>query len=180
MEHLGLAELEAGLEEIRRSPRDHGLLEMIVARPAPGERELLQTGVLEPDRGLVGDRWRSVTGEDRDVREQLTLINARAAALVAIDPDRRALAGDQLHVDLDLSGEHLPPGTRLAIGTAVIEVSDLPHTGCGKFVRRFGVDAQKFVNSRDGRRLNLRGINALVITGGEVRVGDPVRKLPLG
>jgi MOSC domain-containing protein YiiM len=170
-----MSELEAGLERIRRSPRDRGSLELIVARPAEGERELLEIGILDQANGLIGDRWR-----DGDPRTQLTLMNARTAALVAVDPDRRALAGDQLYVDLDLGAENLPPGTRLSVGDAVIEVTDVPHTGCGKFIKRFGVEAQKFVNSPVGRELNLRGINARVVTGGEVRVGDAIAKLPVG
>jgi MOSC domain-containing protein YiiM len=54
----------------------------------------------------------------------------------------------------------------------------MPHTGCGKFARRFGVEALKFVNSGVGRELNLRGRNARIVTGGTVRTGDTVRKLP--
>jgi MOSC domain-containing protein YiiM len=108
---------------------------------------------------------------------QLTLMNVRVAALVAQDPDRRVLAGDQLYVDLDLSHDNLPIGTRLAIGSAVIEVSDQPHTGCKKFVARFGMEAMKFVNSPLGRQLRLRGMNTRVVQPGTIRVGDLVRKL---
>ena len=126
MEHRSAAELEAGLEEIRRSPAEEGTVELIVRRPAEDEREVLEEGVLDRDEGLVGDVWR---GPDPD--NQLTLMNARVVALLAGDPDRRALAGDQLYVDLDLSAENLSPGTRLALGSAVIEVTALPHTGCG-------------------------------------------------
>jgi MOSC domain-containing protein YiiM len=103
-------------------------------------------------------------------------MNARVAALVAGDRERWARAGDQLYVDLDLSGDNLPPGTRLELGSAVIEVTDQPHRGCGKFARRFGVDALKFVNSDAGEELNLRGINTRIVTGGTVRVGDEIRK----
>ncbi len=108
---------------------------------------------------------------------QLTVMNARAAALVAGRPDHGGLAGDQLYIDLDLSSRNLPPGTRLAIGATIIEVTDEPHTGCGKFVRRFGVDAMKFVNSAAGRELNLRGINTRVIVGGVIRTGDAIAKV---
>ncbi len=104
-------------------------------------------------------------------------MNARAASLVAGDPERRALAGDQLYVDLDLSERNVPPGTRLRVGSALLEVTALPHRGCGKFTARFGVDAAKFVNSAVGRELNLRGINARVLEGGTVRVGDLAEKL---
>jgi hypothetical protein len=167
-----MAELEMGLDEIRSSPVDRGRVEMIVRRPAEGERELLLTGELDPIEGLIGDRW-----TDDDPRTQLTVMNVRAAALVAIESDRRQLAGDQLFVDLNIGVDNLPPGTRLTVGSAVIEVSDIPHTGCGKFVKRFGVDAQKFVNSPVGRELNLRGINCRVITAGTVRVGDELVKV---
>jgi MOSC domain-containing protein YiiM len=105
---------------------------------------------------------------------QLNIMNARASALIADDPSRQPLAGDQLYVDLDLSEDNLPPGSRLEIGDATIEVTDVPHTGCTKFVRHFGRDAMEFVNSETGRRHNLRGINAKVVHGGTIHVGDQV------
>ena len=109
---------------------------------------------------------------------QLNIMNARVIALVAGSRDRWALAGDQLYIDLDLSADNLPAGTRLSIGSAIVEVTAVPHTGCGKFAARFGVDAVKFVNSPVGRQLNLRGINAKVIQPGTIRVGDVARKVP--
>jgi len=177
--HLTLNELEAGLAEIRRSPRDAGRLALIVIRPLTLEREILQQGELDVQRGLVGDNWqaRGSTMTDDGVAHpemQLNLMNARAIDLIATDKSRWQLAGDQLFVDLDLSGENLPPGTRLEIGTAVIEVTAVPHTGCKKFVARFGLEAMKFVNSPVGRELNLRGINAKVVKGGVVAVGDRI------
>jgi MOSC domain-containing protein YiiM len=165
-----------GLEEVRAAPRDNGLLELIARRPVVGEREVLEEAELGVELGLVGDSW-SVRGKRPNPKAQLTLMNARAAALVAGEREHWALAGDQLYVDLDLSGDNLPPGTRLAIGSAVVEVSDLPHLGCGKFTARFGADARELVNSPEGVALNLRGINTQVVEGGTVRVGDAVRKL---
>lgn len=175
-------ELEAGLDAIRRAPRDGGVLEMIVRRPVEDGRETLEEARLDPVEGLVGDTWRarpSSRTPDRTAHPdmQLNVMNARAAALVAQAKDRWALAGDQLYVDLDLSAENLPPGTRLAVGSAIIEVTDQPHTGCKKFVARFGADAMKFVNSPLGRQLNLRGICAKVVRGGAIRTGDVVRKM---
>jgi len=182
MEHVPLATLHTGLAVIRESPRDHGRVELIVRRPAENEREVLAEAELSTVGGLVGDSWStrgSSSTEDGspNPKAQVTLMNARAAALVAGSPDRRQLAGDQLFVDLDLSAEGLPPGTQLAIGPAVIEITDLPHRGCGKFSARFGVDALKFVNSNEGRVLNLRGVNAKVVVGGLVRSGDLVRRV---
>lgn len=185
MRHLTTEELEAGLEHVCQAPKTDGSLELIVRRPAVGQREVLSKGVLDPAEGLVGDSW-NVRGSTRtpDGRPhpdmQLNVMSARAAALVSQDTARWPLAGDQLFVDLDLSAENLPPGTRLALGTAVIEVTAEPHTGCGKFVERFGVDAMKFVNSPVGRRLHLRGVNARVVVPGAIAVGDRVTKVPGG
>jgi hypothetical protein len=181
VERLEYAALAAGLAEVRRSPQDEGRLELIVRRPAEGEREQLTEAVLDVDEGLVGDSWRargsrSMPDRSANPKAQLTVMNARLARLVAVDPDRIPLAGDQLYVDLDLSSANVPPGTRLEIGSTVIEVSDEPHTGCRKFFDRFGKDAHLFVNAKENRGLNLRGINAIVIQGGVVREGDPVRK----
>jgi MOSC domain-containing protein YiiM len=97
--------------------------------------------------------------------------------LLAGERDRWPLAGDQLYVDFDLSYENLPPGTRLQVGAAVLEVSDLPHTGCAKFTARFGSAATRLVNAKPNRELRLRGMNTRIFTPGAVRPGDPIRKL---
>jgi hypothetical protein len=172
--HATLEELEAGLDEIRRSPADAGAVALIVRRPAENEREALDEGTLDPDEGLVGDRWRELQGDAPDT--QLTLMNTRVAALLAGTPERWALAGDQLYVDLDLSEESLPPGTRLALGSALIEVTAEPHTGCVKFSGRFGPAALRFVSTPTGRALRLRGMYAKVVEGGMVRTGDTIRR----
>jgi hypothetical protein len=155
---------------------------MIVRRPAVRAREVIEEGELDVAEGLVGDNWRqrssnrTVDGSPHPDM-QLNVISSRVAALVAQVKERWQLAGDQLYVDLDLSAANLPPGTQLAIGSAVIEVTSQPHTGCSKFVERFGVDAMKFVNSPLGRELNLRGINARVVKPGKIRVGDRLIRL---
>jgi hypothetical protein len=176
--HFSTAELEARLDPVRRAPKDEGRLELVVRRPAEGERETLEVGELDLVEGLVGDRWsRGKRGRTPDPDTQLTLMSARAAELVGGPRERWSLAGDQLFVDLDLSEANLPPGTRLAIGTAVVEMSPVPHTGCKKFVGRFGLAAMLFVNSPEGRALRLRGANARVVEAGLVRPGDVVRKV---
>jgi len=182
MKYLTTSELEAGLAEIRQSPRDEGVLEMIVRRPQIDEREVLSEGALELDCGLAGDSWKrrpsSRTPDGSAHPEmQLNIMNSRVIALVAGDKERWQLAGDQLFIDLDLSAENLPAGTRIEIGSAVIEVTPPPHLGCHKFVARFGLEAMKFVNSPVGRELHLRGINAKVIEPGRIRVGDVARKV---
>jgi hypothetical protein len=180
--HLTVSRLEAALDHVRDSPSDVGRVELIVRRPAVDEREVLDEGILDRAEGLVGDTWKirgSSRTDDGSAHPdmQLNVINARLSSLVAVDPDRRALAGDQLHLDLDLSQANLPAGTRLALGSAVIEVTEIPHSGCAKFRARFGADALRFVNSPVGRELRLRGLNAKVVVAGTVRRGDHVRKL---
>jgi hypothetical protein len=182
MKHLTMADLEAGLDEIRLAPRDEGVLQLIVRRPRIEEREVLEQGELDPVAGLVGDSWitrgssRTADGSAHPDM-QLNIMNARVAALVAQDKTRWQLAGDQLYIDMDLSADNLPSGTQLAIGSAVIEVTPPPHLGCAKFVSRFGLEAMKFVNSSVGRELHLRGINARVVQPGVIRVGQIAKKL---
>ncbi|HEX9258718.1 MAG TPA: hypothetical protein VF855_04215 [Acidimicrobiales bacterium] len=175
-------DLVAGLDEIRRSPADNGTVDLVVRRPAEDEREVLTTGELDVAEGLVGDTWKvrsSARTDDGSPHPdmQLNIMNSRVAALVAGDQSRWPLAGDQLYVDFDLSSNNLPPGTRLAIGDAVIEVTDQPHRGCVKFSARFGLDALRFVNSPEGMAVNARGINAKVVVGGIIRPGDTIRKV---
>ena len=176
-QHLSRADLEAGLAEILKSPKDVGSLALIVQRPDVDQRRVVEAGLLSVAEGLIGDNWKargSRMTRDRSAHPdmQLNIINARAAALVAQDRSRWALAGDQLYIDLDLSIENLPSGTRLRIGEAVVQVTAIPHRGCSKFAKRFGRDAMEFVNSEVGCRLNLRGLNAKVVAGGEIKIND--------
>jgi MOSC domain-containing protein YiiM len=183
VEPVGLSaeELEAGLPEVLRAPRGAGTVELIACRPAEGERTLLEEAELDLELGLVGDMWhrrksRRTKDGGPNPLAQVTLMNARAADLVAGgDRSRWALAGDQLYVDLDLSEEALPAGTQLAVGTAVLEVTADPHTGCAKFRARFGPASIRFVNGAEWRHLRLRGVNAKVVEPGVVRRGDAIR-----
>ena len=179
--HLTMAELEAALDHIRKSPRDNGLVEMIIRRPNVDKREVLDECQLDVKDGLIGDSWihrgSSKTADGGPHPEmQITIMNSRVVALVAQEKERWPLAGDQLLIDLDLSKANLPAGSRISIGSAVIEVTTPPHTGCNKFVSRLGMDAMKFVNSPLGRELCLRGVHARVVQNGIVRVGDISRK----
>lgn len=173
-EHLGREELRAGLDHICRSPADGGSLEAIVIRPATDVRRSLHRCELSPEGGVHGDNW-AERRPHPDV--QVTLMNARTIALIAREKPRWELAGDQLYVDLDLSAENLPPGTRLGVGGAVLEITAEPHNGCAKFAARFGIEATRFVNSREGKRLHLRGVYAKVVEAGTVTVGDALIKL---
>lgn len=175
-------DLEAGLDVVRAAPKDGGRLELIVRRPEVDERQVLDEATLDTGDGLVGDDWRGrgsdeTAGGWADPEEQIALMNARAIALVAGSKDRWSLAGDQLYIDFDISDENAPPGTRLAIGTAVIEITDAPHSGCSKFAARYGMAAARFVNSPVGIELHLRGVHARVVQAGAIRAGDSVRKV---
>ena len=174
-----MSELEEGIDRIIDAPADSGVLALIVRRPAEGEREVLEVGQLDLIEGLIGDRWKGQTATVDGVRDdynQINVMSARAISLIAGEPERWQLAGDQLYLDFDISQDNLPAGSRLAIGETVIEVSSEPHTGCQKFSQRFGVDALRFVNSEAGRKLRLRGFNARVVVPGTIRTGDAVSK----
>ncbi|MGC9962162.1 MAG: MOSC domain-containing protein [Acidimicrobiales bacterium] len=179
-------ELEAGVEEIRGAPSEEGVVELLVRRPDVGGRETPEKLVLDLVEGVVGDNWlrrgsTSTPDGSANPEAQVTIMNARVAALVAGgDRDRWALAGDQIYVDFDLSQENLPAGTRVRLGSAVLEISAKPHTGCTKFVERFGADAMRFVNSPTGRDLRLRGANCRVVLAGVVQLGDAITKEPPG
>ena len=180
--HLTTEELTSGLGAMASSPSEAGVVRMIVRRPAVGKREVLEEAEFDLQLGLVGDSWH-LRGSSRSADGgphpdmQINLMNSRVIDLIAGSQSRWALAGDQLFVDLDLSAANLPPGTRLALGSAVLEVTPQPHTGCAKFIDRFGLDAMKFVNSPEGRKRQLRGVNARVVTPGRARVGETITKL---
>jgi len=182
IKQLTMTELEDGMEYIRQAPKNQGLLKMIVRRPTLDEREILEECELDLEQGLAGDSWKDrgsshTPDGSANLNAQLTIMNARVISLLAQDASRWPLAGDQLYVDMDLGEDNIPPGTRLALGSAMIEVSAQPHTGCKKFSARFGVDAIKFVNSPEGKQLHLRGINTRVIRPGTIHVGDVLKKI---
>jgi hypothetical protein len=177
MRHFTISELEAGIDHVLDAPAESGVLSLIVRRPSEGEREVIEVGQLDLTEGLRGDSWRLRTASAEglsDPYNQINVMSARSISLIAGEPDRWQLAGDQLYLDFDISEDNLPAGTRLAIGEAVIEVSAMPHTGCQKFSQRFGIDALRFVNSEAGRKLRLRGFNARVVMSGTIRQGDAV------
>ena len=183
VDHPTKEQLGAGFGHVLQSPKDNGPLVKIVRRPDVSQREVSAAGELDADLGLVGDNWKvraNPTTPDgkADPVAQVTVMNARFLSLIAQSEERWELSGDQLLIDLDLSIENLPPGTRLRVGSAVIEVSKKPHTGCAKFAARFGQDALRFVSTPEGRALRLRGANAKVVQSGAVRVGDEAVKLP--
>jgi len=177
-----MAQLEAALDHIRESPKDNGVVDLIVRRPRVDSREVLDEAQFDVEQGLMGDSWiyrgSSKTADGGPHPEmQITIMNSRVVDLVAQEKERWPLAGDQLFIEMDLSKANLPAGSRIAIGSAIIEVTEPPHLGCQKFVARFGTDAMKFVNSPVGRELCMRGVHARVIQNGTVRTGDVARKI---
>ena len=182
IKHLSAAELEAGLDGIRQSPKDQSVLDLIVSRPEEDKREVMELADLNVEIGLVGDTWQdrpSIRSGDGKAHPdmQITIMNSRVADLVAQDKERWPLSGDQLFADIDLSADNMPPGTCISVGSASLVATDQPHTGCKKFAARFGADALKFISSPVGKELRLRGINCKVVQNGEIKPGDSVKKL---
>ncbi len=182
MEPVSLAQMQKAIFHIQQSPQTVGEVKLIVCRPTIGERQVLDKAHLDEAEGLVGDNWlqrgyKKTQDGSAHPDMQLNIMNARVIDAITYTREQWPLAGDQLYVDFDLSEHHLPPGTQLKIGSALIEVTAEPHLGCKKFKERFGRDAVLFVNSPEGKALNLRGINAKVIQSGVVHTHDKIEKL---
>jgi MOSC domain-containing protein YiiM len=180
--HLSLDELRSYVPEILGAPADRGELKAIVVRPATDERVSLAECEISPELGVHGDNWAkgcwmSLPDGRPHPDVQVAIINARSIAAIAQSTDRWPLAGDNLYADLDVSVENLPRGQRLSLGSAVLEITEIPHNGCKKFAQRFGPDAVTFVNSDLGKQLRLRGVYARVVQAGVISVGDVIEKM---
>ncbi len=174
--HLTPDQLALGLPEIVSSPQDDGVVEMLVVRPVEDERVTPETVEVSSLQGLHGDHWSK--GKYREMPDiQVAIINSRLLDLVSGDRRRWSLAGDNIVADLDLSQRNLVPGQKLRAGSAVLEITEVPHEGCNKFAARFGAAALRFVNVGPGKELRLRGIYARVVQDGTISVGDRIRKL---
>jgi MOSC domain-containing protein YiiM len=176
MKHLTLDELSLGLDHILASPQDGVRVEMLIVRPENDERVTPDSVELSAELGVHGDHWS--TGEYRDEPDiQVAIMNSRVLDLVAGSRDRWPLAGDNIIIDLDLSQENLVPAQKLQAGSAILEITEIPHEGCKKFSTRFGADALRFVNLGRAKELRLRGIYARVVEPGTISVGDRLSKL---
>jgi MOSC domain-containing protein YiiM len=182
VDHLTTEQIETGMSDVFASPQERGKLEAIFIRPGPDQRENLEAIYLSPEGGVEGDRWATSTVQDGkpNPHAQVSLMNARLLKMIAREEECMSLAGDNLIVDLDLSETNIPAGQKLAVGEALLEVTDLAHTGCGKFAERFGSDAVRYINAGERRHLRLRGLYACVLKAGTVRVGDVVQKVVAG
>ena len=175
IQRLSVAQIEAEIDQLAHSPQDLGVLEYIVLRLPDEQRATPQEAGVSPDGGLEGDRWARPNSPNPGA--QISVMNSRFLRIIAGDDTRMPLAGDNLLVDLDLSEENLPAGTQLQIGTATFEVTDVPHTGCQKFERRYGKDALEFVNGETYKSRRLRGLFIRTIQAGKIQIGDSIRKI---
>ena len=169
--HLGYAELAAATAQLPPAPRDHGTVELMVARGPAGERQLPNEVVLTAAGGMPGDRW--VTG-DHGPGYQLATARSDFARVVA-NGQALELHGDNLFLYLDLSSDNLPPGSLVRLGAALLRVTPVAHNGCKKWVQRFGLGPMQLNLAPEYRRLHLRGIYLQVIEDGRVRVCDPAQ-----
>jgi hypothetical protein len=170
--HLPLAVLAEGISRCA-PPRDVGELALIVSRQ-DGRRETPAETVLTCLGGVPGDTW-ARKSPDR-FEAQLTLMRIDVARLLA-NGQPLSLFGDNLLVDLDLSESNLPVGSRLGIGSAILEVTEKPHTGCHKFRQRFGADALRLTAKPELRSQRLRGIYARVVQTGRIALRNQITVL---
>jgi len=163
--------LVSALDALAAAPIGSGRLAFLVRRGRGGRREVLERARLTPAEGMPGDAWgRRVL---RTATAQLAVMQHGVAELIA-NGQPLALFGDQLFLDMDLSAEHLPTGSRVRIGGALLEVTPKAHNGCKMFAARFGDEALQFVSEPVRRPRNLRGIYMCVLEAGDVAPGDRV------
>ena len=166
-----LAHLEERLNALPGAPQESGRVALIVVRGEHGRREQPERIRLEVDAGVPGDAW----GRQREphVEKAIAVMQIDVAELIA-NGQPLALFGDNLFLSVDLSTENLPPGSRLRVGGALLQVTPMPHNGCHKFQARFGPDALRFVSKAELRHRNLRGVYLRTVESGEITPGDPV------
>ncbi len=153
-------------------PARSGSVVALTVRVGPLSNELREQVELSVELGVVGDRWSA--GDEPNIDQQVSLMNARAAELVCHDDHPLSEPGDNLVVALDLSDDALPVGSRVRAGSALLEITPYPHKGCKKFRERFGADALRWVNHKDTIGHHFRGVYGKVIEPGVVRVGDAI------
>ena len=172
--HLALSELEGRFERLAPAPRDGGRVRFVVKRAPDKTRDVLDWVELRPATGIPGDAWGRHPAPDPIA--ELTVMEIAVAELIA-NGQPVTVFGDNLFMDLDLSNQNLPTGSRLRVGEALLEVTPKPHNGCRKFAARFGQDALRFVSKRELRHRNLRGIYMRVLEGGRIAPGVSVEVL---
>jgi len=170
---MTLDELDRRFRAAHPPPRRAGSVTAIVLRRGDAQHELPDRARLEPGRGVIGDRWERGTSPERV--QEVTMIERRVAEVLRPDgpPD---LSGDNLVVDFELSTDALPTGTRLRVGTAILEITDRSYRGCAKFSARFGPEALRWVNLDEGLALRRRGVKLQIVTAGDVAIGDRIER----
>lgn len=180
--HLTRAELAAALPQVTAGPKDHGELKAIFVRPGPGQRLDVSSVAISSAGGLEGDHWakgcwKSLPDGSPDPDVQVFIMNARFLDLIAQERSHWASCGNSFVADMDLGADNLPVGTRLKAGSAELEITAVPGTGCEAFIEWYGRDACVFVNTGEGKKNRLRGVYARVVKDGVVRIGDTLTKI---
>ena len=167
------------------SPRDNGVVKLLVIRPETHVRTLPNAVVVSVEQGVVGDKWEAectikLENGKSNPDLQIAIINTKVIKEIAqsdFDMDRLALAGDNIYADLNLCEENMPVGQQIQIGNTLLEVTPFPHFGCKKFSERYSVEDLKVVNSTAGKPQHLRGIYVKVIKNGSISIGESIKKI---
>ncbi|MGJ8650411.1 MAG: MOSC domain-containing protein [Opitutaceae bacterium] len=169
---------DTAIQLAHTAPVGSGRVDYLINRPSEGVHELVDSLYLDVENGIEGDRWKETAwlrlpDGAPDPRVQVSLTNTRVMqCFTGTEADAVFRCGDNIYTDLNLTETHLPVGTLLQIGEAVIEVSDVVNDACGKFAQRFGAEAFQAVRAPTNVGLRLRGLFARIRQSGRVQCGD--------
>ncbi|MFT5632095.1 MAG: hypothetical protein ACI9HB_003282 [Gammaproteobacteria bacterium] len=180
--HVRLAECEDALSTILAAPKSGAIVEQLCLRPGFSERSFPELLELTVAGGIIGERWTkapwlTLSDGTPDPRIQVSILSKRVMDLCWRDRENTHHPGDTMIVDMDLGVENLPNGTRLGIGSAVVEVSDKFNTACIKWQGRYGAESLRWLNLRKNRDYRLRGILCRIVQDGVVRLGDELARV---
>ena len=147
------------------APVRPGLVEWIGLRPARrADMQVVESAHLDPQQGLIGDRYAGRTGN-----RHVTLIQRENLSAIAAHLGLACVLPEQLRRNILVSGLNLLAlkDRPFRLGSALLEMTGDCHP-CSRMEEIFGTGGYNAVRGHGG-------ITARVLEAGEVRLGDAVR-----